>query len=118
MIFIKILLVLLVAFSLLFLAYSRKLKNINRFVLFGLFVFATYFIVFPADSDIVANYFGIGRGVDLILYITNAILLLLVAILYAKSGAISGKITLIVRNKAIENAKDTSIEQNKVIKTP
>ncbi len=120
MIFIKFLLVFLVGFTFLFLAHSQKFRDTNKFVLLVLFSIGIYFIIFPAQTDEIAQYFGIGKGTDLILYLSNAILLLLVAVLYAKSSTLSERITKIVRNRTIENgkkidiSKTTKSEENKL----
>ncbi len=105
MIIVKIILIVLIALSLLLLAYSNKLKNIGKLVSIFLFIIGSFFIIFPNLSDSVASFFGIGRGVDLILYISTTVLLLLVAILYSRERIVNNQITILVRNKTIQNAK-------------
>ena len=105
MIIVKIILIGLIALSLLLLAYSNKLKSIGKLVSIFLFIIGSFFIIFPNLSDIVASFFGIGRGVDLILYISTTVLLLLVAILYSRERIVNNQITILVRNKTIQNAK-------------
>ncbi|WP_133150138.1 DUF2304 family protein, partial [Vibrio splendidus] len=35
----------------------------------GLSIISIYFVLFPESTTIIANYLGVGRGTDLILYI-------------------------------------------------
>lgn len=77
----------------------------NKFVSIILFTLGSFLIIFPTVSDRVANIFGIGKGSDLIIYISITVLLLLVAILYSKEASTNRYITILVRNKAIEKAK-------------
>ncbi len=64
------------------------------------------FILFPSLSNKLAQYVGVGRGADLIFYLFMVFSFLYGIFLYAKLRKIQQDQTEIVKNIAIQQAKD------------
>ena len=100
---VQIFLFILIAIIILYLL--RFLSKSVNFILLIAFVAASIFVFFPALLSKVAQFFGIGRGVDFAFYI----IIPLVAIVAVKSGLNSrknrDKIVQFVRSEALENFK-------------
>jgi hypothetical protein len=67
-----------------------------------------YFVWVPAHATMLAEFAGIGRGVDLILYVWVIISLILLLNLHLKLRAQMETITLLARSIAIANASRPS----------
>ncbi len=106
MIFIKIFLIVVLSVVFLLVAFSSRFRTYQRMSVIFFYIFLAYLILFPKVADKVAHFFGIGRGVDLIIYLAIAILSLIVAVLYAKVKMDERAITKIVREIAIIEAKE------------
>lgn len=61
-------------------------------------------ILLPQTTSRVAEYFGVGRGVDVILYLSLALLFYLVFRIYVMVEDIKSEITKIVRTVALNKA--------------
>jgi hypothetical protein len=64
-----------------------------------------YFVWFPGQATLMAEAVGIGRGVDLIIYIWVCISLLVLANLHLKLRAQSEVVTNLARAMALNEAK-------------
>ncbi len=106
MIFVKIFLIAVLSIVFLLVAFSSRYRTYQRMSVIFFYLFLAYLILFPKVADKVAQFFGIGRGVDLIIYLAIAILSLIVAVLYAKVKMDERAITKIVREIAIIEAKE------------
>ena len=105
MIIIKIFLLLILTLGFLIFSFSLKLKNFQILgVIFG-YIILFFFILNPQYSDKVVNYFGIGLGVNLIIYITLAVLSLVNIILFVDTKKNKDAITKITRKMGLDNAK-------------
>jgi hypothetical protein len=73
--------------------------------LFATAVFAalTLLVVFPDASTKIANVIGVGRGVDLIFYLSHLSLLLLIIMMWRKIITLNDKLTRISRQISLEN---------------
>lgn len=67
-------------------------------------VAATYLVWFPSHASLVANWVGVGRGVDLIIYLWVVISLLVALNLHLKMRIQLELITVLAREIAIANA--------------
>ncbi len=105
MIFIKIFLIAVLTVIFLLASLSSRFRTYQRVTLIFFYLFLALLILFPQKADKVAEFFGIGRGVDLIIYLAIAILSLTVAILYAKLKINERAITKIVREIAIMKSR-------------
>ena len=65
-------------------------------------------VVLPQTTDVVARFVGVGRGADLILYLSVIGLFFLVFKIFAKVETVEQEITRLVRKLAIEEAEDNN----------
>lgn len=96
----------LVAISSIFVHRVKKnlsIQGIAFWILFWLGV--DLVVIFPNSTTIVANKLGIGRGTDLIVYISIIAIFYLLFRLQIKIEGINRDITKIVRNDAIDSYK-------------
>ena len=83
--------------------YLSKKVSIGLTLAWGLFwVFADAVVLFPDQTGLLAHTFGIGRGVDFVLYIAVAVLFLLVFRLSLKIFMLEEHMTMLVRKEAIQ----------------
>ncbi|ADC68885.1 Protein of unknown function DUF2304 [Methanocaldococcus sp. FS406-22] len=73
--------------------------------LFWIFIWSlvVIFLIFPEFFGYVAEFLGVGRGVDALMYISIVVLFYLIYRLYAKIDALERQITHIVREIAIRD---------------
>ncbi len=81
-----------------------KNKIINRLLFFILFLVGIVFVLFPELSNKVAHFVGVGRGADLILYLTIILFYASFLFLYSKLKKLEAIQTTLIRKGAIENA--------------
>ena len=78
-----------------------------------------YFVWFPSHSTQLAELVGIGRGVDLILYIWVCISLIVLLNLHLKLRTQMELVTLLARQLAMSDARSPALETtNQVALTP
>ena len=78
-----------------------------------------YFVWFPSHSTQLAELVGIGRGVDLILYIWVCISLIVLLNLHLKLRTQMELVTLLARQLAMSDARSTALETtNQPVLTP
>lgn len=88
---------------------SFNKKQITRlfFILWNFFwLIVLYFIFYPGFLVGLAKRLGVGRGVDLAIYVSVICLFYLIYKLFIKIEKIEKQITKIVREIAIKNAKN------------
>lgn len=79
-----------------------------------IWVLALVGIILPATTSKVASFFGVGRGVDFILYLGISVLFYLVFRIYVMIEDLRRELTKIVRRVGIQNA----ISTEKITKSP
>ncbi|MBD3311274.1 MAG: DUF2304 family protein [Candidatus Magasanikbacteria bacterium] len=86
---------------------SRKRSGLlgQRAVFFWIFfwILGVIVVIWPNSSSILAAYLGIGRGTDLVIYISLALLFFLVFKLNVKLDSLNRDLTKIVRKDALDN---------------
>lgn len=97
----------------------HRQRKIGTFaLLFWLFLWtgAAVIILFPNSTMVVANFLGIGRGSDLILYLSVILIFYLLFRLYVRLEQMDQGITQIVRALALRDAGLTHSgdEQDKI----
>jgi len=105
MLLIQILLILFFLFALsrVVLRYKKQELTIGSFVFWMLFwVLAGIVVVVPNSSAYLAEIVGIGRGADLVVYTTIALLFFMVFKLSVKIEKINKDITKIVREESLK----------------
>ena len=101
---IQILLIpLLLALMIVYVIYFRS-KIFNRIIFFILFLTGLVFVIFPELSNDVAHFVGVGRGADLILYLTIILFYASFLYLYSKFKKLEAIQTELIRKGAIEQA--------------
>jgi len=63
-------------------------------------------VLLPQTTDIAARLVGVGRGVDVVIYLALVLLFYLVFRLYARQETIEREITKLVRNIALDRKED------------
>ncbi len=107
MILIKSTLAIILIISIGILLITGKYKAFEKFFLLIISSILLAFIISPQLSDVIANFFGIEKGKDLIIYIAIAILWFFYVISYVKIKKLERDVTLIVRKNALENYRLT-----------
>lgn len=100
---------LLTAGLLLALAYSLVQAGRMRFLKATMSVIVAvgmYFVWFPEQTNRIADFVGVGRGADLVLYCWILVMLVVVLNLYLKTRRLDAAITKLARHIAIREAKE------------
>jgi len=99
--------ILIVLLLLLLVFFERKLKkSLGIKLLFaGVMLAALTFTIFPDASTVIANYLGIGRGVDLIIYLSLLALLCCCMLLYLRLVKLERTLTELVRQQSLREQK-------------
>jgi len=104
--------ILLVAFSIfvlwrVFLRFRQKELSLGWFIFWIIFWLAVIVVVaLPQTTEVVASWLGVGRGVDVAIYVSIVILFYLVFRMFIKIQKIEQNITELTRGKAIEEVKE------------
>jgi hypothetical protein len=83
----------------------RNRLPFNIILVFAILALASAAVLFPERTDVVANWMGVGRGVDLIGYLIQVALLFVSLHYYTKFVDIQRQLTTIVRELAIVRAE-------------
>jgi hypothetical protein len=86
--------------------FTRARAQSSDRILLGLLLgLLTFLIIDPGISTEVANWLGIGRGVDLLLYLFSLFVLFCFALVYLELRNLKSQLTEIVRANAIRDAR-------------
>jgi small membrane protein len=108
--------IILIVLILLFALYVFRIRTIltDRIVYFILAVSGIVLVLYPDLSSKAANYIGIGRGTDLILYMFIIFMLFNYVSMVSRFKIIERQLTIITRKIAIDEALDlTSLKEDK-----
>ncbi len=92
--------------STLYLIIKERISPIEGVLFLGLWGLLIIFVIFPAFSTLLANLFGIGRGVDLILYFLLGLGLIIQLYIIVKVERLETDLTTVVREIAIMKAEE------------
>ena len=67
-------------------------------------------VILPGTTTQLASYFGVGRGVDVIVYISLALLFYLVFRIYVMIEDLRHEITFLIRQLALQNSSHSSVK--------
>jgi small membrane protein len=95
-----------VAFISLYFIIRLKKQLLDLILLFVLIACAVIFIIWPDLTTSIANKLGVGRGADLIFYISILIFWFVVLKLYARVRKLEQKFTDIIREDALKKTQD------------
>jgi hypothetical protein len=82
-------------------AIQRTTSRLMRTLVLAVVALGAFFVWVPEAANEVAEYFGVGRGADLILYSWVVITLALIVFLYLRVARLSRKLTLLARSMAL-----------------
>jgi small membrane protein len=82
----------------------RNKLPIHIVVVFGLLGAGGWAVLFPDQTDLIANYVGVGRGVDLITYVFEITALFVLIHYYTKFVELQRQLTELTREMAILRA--------------
>jgi hypothetical protein len=68
------------------------------------------FVIFPSLTTEIANFIGVGRGTDLLLYLSLIGFSFIIIILYSKQRRLEQLLTEILRKNAIQNVREPSVK--------
>lgn len=87
-----------------FLLYWKVFQNrfFNRIVLLAAFLITVFFVLYPSISTRIANWLGVGRGTDLIIYLSIVIMIFVMLMMYAKIKKLEEMITTLMRKDAVK----------------
>ncbi|KKQ78889.1 MAG: hypothetical protein UT01_C0057G0002 [Candidatus Daviesbacteria bacterium GW2011_GWA1_38_7] len=99
-------------------AISRVLLRIKEKVIstqVGFFWFLIWLaafvgVILPGTTTKLASYFGVGRGVDVIVYLSLALLFYLVFRIYVMIEDLRHEITYLIRQLALQNSSHSSVK--------
>lgn len=77
----------------------------GRLIVVLLAAILLFFLIFPGKTQDVAEIFGVGRGADMLFYLTDAFLFVLVGLIYAKFKSQQEIITRLIRELALHRAE-------------
>jgi hypothetical protein len=87
-----------------FVVAARK-RPMQKLAMMGVFSLIILFALFPDLSNRAAHLVGVGRGVDLVFYLSIVVLLFLVFNLYLGQKTTEDQLTIVVRELAIAQAR-------------
>lgn len=91
----------------LLLAYVMRRRSLlaDRMVGLLLFALAVVTIIYPDSTMVVARWFGVGRGTDLIVYLSFLLFSFIAAVVFARLGELNRRVTVLTRHIAIITAE-------------
>ncbi len=100
-------LLLLIPVAILFIIAIPRLKNrtFYRLLILGMTALGGVFVVFPGLTDRIANFVGVARGFDLLVYLFIIFFFVAGIILYSKIRNLEAEHTELVRKIAINRAE-------------
>jgi hypothetical protein len=97
---------LLVLLTLLCWAYFRffRSRSRDRFVVLVVFAASVTFVLVPSWTSVLANKVGVGRGVDLVIYLAIVLMGFICLMLYSQLRQLRAQVTMLARDSAIRSA--------------
>lgn len=93
----------LITFTLLYFRSFRSLL-FDRLIVISLGFVATLLVIFPEISVKAAQWLGVGRGADLLIYLSLVGILFIYLMLFSKIRQLEERLTHLARSHAIENS--------------
>lgn len=83
-----------------------KKRLLDIILLFSMIAAATVFVLWPGVTNVIANTLGVGRGADLIFYLSILIFWFVALKLYSRIRKLEQLFTQIIREDALKNAQE------------
>ncbi len=84
---------------------GRSLQLAKRLSAIGLFIIMVLLVLYPQASNYIADKVGVGRGVDLLIYLSILLIFLLMVSLWRRIVTLSDAVTKLTRQIAIDTAR-------------
>lgn len=85
---------------------QKNIQTITLVATLFFWLFIATIIIFPNLTQIAANFVGIGRGVDLVVYITLSVIIMVIVQVISRNMELEQKITQLARQIALKDAKE------------
>ena len=115
MIPIKVILILFLIIVLRVFLLQKSMVLTKRLIAFAMFFMLLFLILFPEISTVVANAIGVGRGVDLVFYMSHLFLLLLIILVWRRTNTLNTWVTELSRSIALQNPIKPPEEKNNTV---
>jgi small membrane protein len=99
-----------VVFIFLYFIVRLKKRLLDIIILFAMIVGAVVFILWPDLTTEIAQKLNVGRGTDLILYLSILIFWFMILKLYTRIRKLEQMFTNIIRNDALKNVQEQEKE--------
>jgi hypothetical protein len=93
-----------VVLAAIFASIAFRARFFYRILAIGLFLTGAIFIIFPDLTTVIAHSLGVGRGADLLLYVSLIAGIHAVLLLYLRIRDLEQRIAELVRNIALRDA--------------
>ena len=84
---------------------KRNRLPVHIVVVFAMLAAGGFAVIFPEETDKIANFVGVGRGVDLITYVIEVTVLFVLLHYYTKFVDLQRQVTELTREMAILKAE-------------
>jgi small membrane protein len=91
-------------------AYQNVISRLEAFMWSVAWIVAAGVIILPQTTTTVANFFGVGRGVDFVLYASVITLFFLMFNIFIKLDRLDRKLTDVVRKDALKDVEEKTHE--------
>lgn len=91
---------------------SVRSRMFGRAVPLGLGAAAIFLVLLPSAATVIAHSLGVGRGTDLVLYLSLILIFFLLLRFWAQTRQLESKVTELLRQVAILNAKRLGEDKN------
>jgi hypothetical protein len=89
----------------LFYFFRLRSRGADGLIILLCFGCASLMVMRPDIATRIANLVGVGRGADLIFYLSVPGLLMMIFLLFARTRELNSKLTIVVREYAIRDAR-------------
>lgn len=102
------------ALSRTFLRFRDEIMSFRQMIFWSfLWLGAAYVLLYPHNSDEVAQKVGLSRGIDVVVYVSIMVIFYLIFRTYVTINHMQQETTRLVRAIALEGAKQKSVEKAK-----
>lgn len=86
--------------------YKKNETTAKETIVWGLlWIIVAVVVALPQTTTLIANYLGVGRGVDVIVYLSIVVIFYILFRIFIRLEKIERDITKLVRNVSLENIK-------------
>ncbi|MEL6134341.1 MAG: DUF2304 domain-containing protein [Bacteroidota bacterium] len=85
-----------------------------RILVMGILSAGLFFLLFPDSSTLIAQELGIGRGVDLIIYLSLLGLTVSCVLLYLRTLRLQEQLTEVIQRQALREASDQRTDKKNI----